>query len=206
MGKNDSLVGMSDTAYTGHVLLLMAPTGSGKGTLEKHVFQLYPEVLFAVSCTSRVMRPGEKNGREYYFISREQFAAKIEAGEFLEWAEFGGNLYGTLKAELLHPLQSGQLIINEIELQGIEQIKEIIPAADRTIVYIEAGAWEVLAKRVVERAPISPEELEKRYLRYEHEVASKPHADIVIDNTDGNLENAKRAFAEVVQNILKTLP
>lgn len=187
--------------YTGHVLLVMGPMGSGKGTLEQHAFSVYPDMLFAVSCTSRAMRPGEENGKEYHFITRTEFEEKITAGDFLEWAEFGGNLYGTLKSELLTPLFNSQLILNEIELQGIEQIKKLIPAENRTIVYIESGDWTVLAERALARAPMSPEELEKRRERYAHEVAAKPYADIVIDNTDGNLESAKSAFVQVVADI-----
>jgi len=180
----------------------MAPMGSGKGTLLRHVFDLYPELLFSVSVTSRALRPGEKEGKDYYYVSREEFEAKVAQGDFLEWAEFGGNLYGTLKSELLSPLENGQLIINEIELQGIEQIKQLIPAENRTIVYIEAGDWEALVNRVIKRAPMDPVEMKKRHERYTHEIAAKPYADIVIDNTDGNLESAKEAFAAVVHNIL----
>ena len=130
---------------------------------------------------------------------------RVAMGDFIEWAEFGGNVYGTLNSELLGPLENGQLIINEIELQGIEQIKKLIPPENRTIVYIEAGDWDVLANRAMERAPMDPIELERRRDRYRHEVAAKPYADIVIDNTDGNLENAKQAFANVAANILAKL-
>lgn len=196
---------MNASPYTGHVLLIMAPMGSGKGTLQQYVLERHPEILFAVSCTSRAMRPGEVEGREYHFITKEQFQAKIEAGDFLEWAEFGGNLYGTLKSELLTPMETGRLIFNEIELQGIEQIIELIPEANRTIIYIEAGDWEVLKARALTRAPMDEAELQKRYDRYLHEIAAKPLADIVIDNTDGNLDTAKQAFERVVADILATL-
>ncbi len=196
---------MEADSYTGHVLLVMAPMGSGKGTLERYAFAHFPELLFAVSCTTRQPRPGETDGQEYHFITRTAFEQKIENEEFLEWAEFGGNLYGTLKSELLTPLVNGQLILNEIELQGIEQIKELIPAANRTIVYIEAGEWTDLVNRALARAPMSPAELEKRRERYAHEVAAKPYADIVIDNRDGKLESAQAAFVAVIEDIYRTI-
>lgn len=190
---------MTDThLYKGHVLLVMAPMGGGKGTLERAAFAAYPELLFSVSCTTRAPRDGEVDGREYFFISRDEFESRVAVGEFLEWAEFGGNLYGTLKSQLLQPLEAGKLIINEIELQGIEQIKELIPAANRTIVYIDAGDWEVLRARALARGPMSEEELEKRHERYLHEVKAKPHADVVINNADGNLEQATQHFLQVV--------
>jgi len=196
---------MEAMEYSGHVLLVMGGMGSGKGTLERYAFATFPQVLYAVSCTTRDPRPGEEHGKEYYFITRDVFQGKIDNGEFLEWAEFGGNLYGTLKSELLTPLVNGQLIINEIELQGIEQIKQLIPAEYRTIVYIEAGDWTDLVNRALARAPMSPEELEKRRDRYAHEVAAKPYADIVIDNTDGKLESAQEAFVSVIEEILTTI-
>lgn len=196
---------MDSANYTGHVLLLMAPMGSGKGTLERYAFAQFPDLLFSVSCTTRDPRPGEQNGIEYHFISRDVFMEKVAAGEFLEWAEFGGNLYGTLKSELLTPLVNGQLILNEIELQGIEQIKKLIPPENRTIVYIDAGDWTDLVSRALARAPMSPEELEKRRERYAHEVAAKPYADIVIDNRDGKLQDAQDAFVAIIEDIYKSI-
>ena len=189
--------------YKGHVILVMAPTGSGKGTLERHAFTTFSELKFAVSCTSRAIRPSELEGREYYFVTREQFEAKKNDGDFLEWAEFGGNLYGTLKSELLAPLVHGDVIINEIEIQGIDQIKEIIPRENYTIIYIDAGDWEAMERRAKGRAPMSEEEMNLRKQRYEHEVAAKPFADIVIDNRDGKLEDAKKAFIEAIETIFK---
>jgi len=145
------------------------------------------------------------DGREYHFISRGTFEEKIAAGDFLEWAEFGGNLYGTLKQELLDPLYSGKLVINEIELQGVEQLMACIPAAHRTIVYIDAGDWSTLKRRIVARAPMSEAELSKRQQRYEIESQARALADIVIDNTDGKLQDAKRAFAAIIEDCLHNI-
>jgi guanylate kinase len=196
---------MSIQGFTGHVLLIMAPTGSGKGTIEKHILQVFPELLFAVSCTTRTMRPGETQDHEYHFITRDVFQEKISRGDFLEWAEFSGNLYGTLKSELLQPLYTRKVILNEIELQGIQQIKDIVPVEHRTIVYIDAGSWDDLVRRARARAPITDEELALRKMRYDHEVLALPYADVVIDNRDGKLEDAKRALEEVVKDIFQKI-
>lgn len=126
----------------------------------------------------------------------------MEAHEFLEWAEFGGNQYGTLKSEVVERLVDGRVILNEIELQGIEILKDIIPPAHRTIIYIEAGDWETLKARAQSRAPISDEELARRYERYQVEVAAKPYADIVIENGEGQLEDAQAAVATIVNGII----
>lgn len=196
---------MNSQKFTGHVLLIMAPTGSGKGTIEKHVLSFFPELLFSVSCTTRAMRPSEVQDREYHFITKEVFEEKVDKGDFLEWAEFGGNLYGTLKSELLQPLYTGKVILNEIELQGIQQIKNIVPVEHRTIVYIDAGSWDDLVRRAKARAPITDDELALRKIRHDHEVLALPHADVVIDNRDGKLEDAKLRLEQVVKDIFQKI-
>lgn len=190
---------------SGHLILFMAPTGSGKGALEKYLFERFPELQFAVSCTTREPRPGEKHGVNYYYLSREEFQQRIEAGDFLEWAEFSGNLYGTLKSELLDRLYKGQIVLNEIELQGVEALKQLIPKEHRTIIYIEAGGWEELKRRAEARAPISKEHLELRYQRYLLERESKVHADYVVENLDGKLAEAQAELGEIVGNIITSV-
>ncbi len=195
---------MLNDVIKGHLILVMGPTGSGKGTILSHVLAMCPEVYFSVSCTTRVPRPGEVHGRDYYFIDREEFMRRVDAEEFLEWAEFGGNLYGTLKSEVTERLIDGQIIINEIEIQGIEIIKKIISDDHLTTLYIEAGDWETLKARALARAPMSEEELTRRYARYLEEIKTKPYADVVIENTEGKLEDAKAAAVDVVKKIIAT--
>lgn len=188
---------------TGHVILLMGPTGSGKGSLVKHVQEHFSDLYFTVSCTTREQRPGEVDGVSYYFISPEEFDQRVAKGLFLEWAEFSGNKYGTLKSEIVERLENGQVVLNEIELQGIKQLLEIIPQEHRTLVYIEAGSWEALKARALARAPMSEEHLELRYQRYLEEVKMKPYADVVIRNEDGQLEEAKKQMETLVQKIFE---
>ena len=190
---------------TGHLLLVMAPTGSGKGSLIAHAQQQFPKLVQTVSCTTREKRPAEKDGVDYYFISRPEFVGKINGEEFLEWAEFSGNLYGTLKSELVDRLQRGEIVICEIELQGILQLMNMVPKEHRTLVYIEAGNWEVMKNRALARAPISEEHLALRYERYLHEKASKEYADIIINNVDGKLQDSKEHMSRIVQTIITAL-
>ena len=196
---------MEASEANGHIILLMGPMGSGKGTLVKHVKERFPELQFAVSCTTRDKRPNETDGVDYHYISMEQFDNKISNHDFLEWAEFSGNKYGTLKSEIIDRMKSGQVILNEIELQGIKQLIEIIPEKNRTLVYLEAGEWEALKSRALARAPISDEHLELRYQRYLEEVKMKPYADIVIENKDGDFDQAKQEFADVVEEIFNSI-
>ncbi len=189
---------------SGHVVIVMAPMGSGKGTLIKHIQTLYPDIYTTVSCTTRDKRPGEVHGKEYYFITSEEFDKKIAAGEFLEWAHFGLNRYGTLKSEIIPRLQEGQVVITEIELQGVEQLLAILPRSDITVVFIDAGGWETMKERAQMRAPMSEEELQKRYERYLVEIKAKDKADIIINNS-GSVDIAKKeieaVFKEIYSNV-----
>jgi guanylate kinase len=180
----------------------MAPMGSGKGTLVKHIQGLYPDIHTTVSCTTRDMRPGEIDGKDYYFISSATFDEKITAGDFLEWAHFGLNRYGTLKSEILPRLDRGEIVIAEIELQGVEQLIQLLPRELITIVFIDAGGWETMKRRAEARAPIATDELKKRYERYLVEVKAKDIADIIIDNS-GDVDLAKKQIETVFKNVYK---
>jgi guanylate kinase len=186
----------------GHLVLIMAPTGSGKGMLIAHAQKLFPQIVTTVSCTTREKRPAEQEGVDYYYISREAFTTKIENGAFIEWAEFSGNLYGTLKSELIERLEKGQIVICEIELQGVLQLMNIIPKENRTLVYIDAGDWETLKARAQARAPISEEHLALRYERYLHEKAAQAYADKVIINQDGKIDDAKTQMVAIIESIV----
>lgn len=186
----------------GHLILIMAPSGSGKGVLIEHLRTTFPELHSAISCTTRDPRPNEREGDTYYFTDRATFKRKIEHGDFVEWAEFSGNLYGMLKSEVLEPMRRGRVVLREIELQGILSIREIVPEENRTIIYIDAGDWDALARRITARAPISHEHLALRKERYDAESKWKAYADVIISNTDGRLEDAKRDIAACVSDIL----
>lgn len=188
---------MDETAIQGHVVVVMAPMGSGKGTLIRHAKRHYPALQETVSCTSRPKRPKEVAGVDYHFLSPKEFEQRIAAGDFLEWAEFAGNKYGTLKEEILPRITACQVVIVEIELQGVEQLLTLLPREHLTICYIEAGGWDVLKGRALARAPMSEAELQQRYERFLHEQQAKPLADVIIDNA-GSLEVAQAAFLQVI--------
>lgn len=186
----------------GKLIIIMGPTGSGKGTLEQHVLSLYPQIIIPITATTRAPRPGEENGKHYHFFTREEFEQKRDEGFFLETATYGTNYYGTPKHEVLPHLENGELVLLEIEVQGVRQIRHMLPKNQLIIVYIEAGSWEDMERRVRERAPISDEELEKRRQRYDDELTFKPEVDVVIDNQEGKLEDAKKQFADLIQSAL----
>jgi guanylate kinase len=194
-----------NTLQTGHLVLIMAPTGSGKGTLIQDVIAQFPQVTRLVSCTTRMQRPQEIADIDYHFISRALFEEKIANGEFIEWAEFGGNLYGTLRSELFARLEHGEIVINEIDLQGVKQLMDIVPEDHRTVIYIDAGDWESLVERVRKRAPISDQELALRHERFLEEVAFKESVDHIIYNGDGELAIALTQMRAIMQGIIHNM-
>lgn len=196
---------MDPSSLSGHLVAIMAPSGSGKSILIRYLRETLPRLKFAVSCTTREPRPDEKEGETYYFVSQAVFEQKIRDGAFLEWAEFSGNRYGTLVSEIVKPMKEGRVVVREAELQGILAIREIIPSPNRTIVYIDAGPWDVLEKRIVSRAPISPEHLALRRERYVEELKWRNFADVIIENVPGRLEETKEALRVFVAGVLERI-
>ena len=188
---------------TGHLILFVGTPGSGKGVLREYARSVFPHLHFAVSCTTRAQRPGEINGRDYFFISRDEFQTRINEGSFLEWIEQdGGNLYGTLKSEILEPIARGDIVVREVEVRGVRAIKELVPKENLIVIFIEADTWDVLERRIQERAPISTEELALRKERYEQERLFMPEADMVVQNYDGKLDEAHRQLKAAIEHII----
>lgn len=186
----------------GTYILVVGPTGSGKNTLIQAAREAIPGLAFAVSATTRAKREGEVDGVNYYFLTREEFARRADAGEFLEWAEYGGNLYGTLRAEVEPKLAEGALILSDIELQGVRQIMQNLPQEERLTIFIDAGPWEELVERIRARAPMTPEELARRHAHYDLEMAFKDEADFVVSNRAGERESAAANFIKILKDRL----
>lgn len=185
----------------GTYILVVGPTGSGKNTLIAAAREAIPGLAYAVSATTRPMRDGEVDGMSYHFLTREEFMRRVEADEFLEWAEYGGNCYGTLRSEIESYLAKGEVILSDIEVQGVRLVREKLPREEYAVIYVDAGPWEELVPRILARAPMSDEDLEKRHARYADEASFKPEADYVVENRDGGLEEAVRSFVAVIETI-----
>jgi guanylate kinase len=185
----------------GKFILVLGPTGSGKSVLIAYIKETFPEITYPHTYTTRPKRPVAENPA-YQFLSVEEFEAKKDAGEFLEWARFGENYYSTSKTEVLDALTQGKVLLKEMELQGVRQTLEILPREQLVTIYIDAGSWEELERRVRARAPIGEEELAKRKQRYEDEVTFQGTADYVVQNLPGKLEDAKEAIKKIILGIL----
>lgn len=195
---------MEKSDITGHLLLVMAPSGSGKKSIIDSVLAKHRDIYFAKTYTTRTIRQGVEENPLYMFTSREHFEEMIQNGDLIEYAEYSGNYYGTPKTEIIEPLQSGKMVFKEMELQGVQQMQKLVPPEKRTVIYIDAGDWENLEKRIKERAPITDEELKMRKQRYEAESASKNEADIIILNHDGQLNAAIEHMEHIVSGIVKS--
>lgn len=166
----------------GKLIVLTGPSGVGKGTLMQTLLQRHPELYYSVSVTTRSPRSGEINGKNYYFISRSQFEQLVAQGEFLEWAEFAGNYYGTPRAAVLEHIQSGTLVVLEIELEGARQIRASYPNA--LSIFILPPSFSELENRIRGRGQDSEEAIARRLGRAHTEIQAADEFDIQIVNDD----------------------
>jgi guanylate kinase len=176
----------------GEVLVITGPSGVGKGTLIRLLLDRFPRMALSVSATTRAKRPGEQDGVDYRFLSREEFDRRVEAGEFLEWAEYAGNRYGTLKSELE---RDADPLVLEIEVQGARQVRERLPEA--VSVFIAPPSEEALRTRLVGRGSDAPEQIEQRLAVAREEMAAREEFDHVVvnDDLDAAVQDLERLVA-----------
>jgi guanylate kinase len=153
------------------VFVITGPSGVGKGTLIAKLLAAVPELVLSVSATTREPRPGEVEGRDYYFLSPEEFQRRVEAGEFLEHATYSGNRYGTLRSEVDRRLAGGRSVVLEIEVQGARQIRDSVPEAVQ--VFIAPPDLEALRERLAARATDSSEQIEARLRTAKRELEAR---------------------------------
>jgi len=167
----------------GRLIVVTGPSGVGKGTLLRKLLARYPDrLLFSISATTRSPRTGEEHGREYFFWSRAEFEQKRDAGEFLEWAEYAGNLYGTPRPPIDQAIALGQIVLLEIELEGARQVAQSFPTAKR--IFIAPPSMEILEDRLRQRSTDSDEQISKRLHHAKLEVAAAHEFNITIVNDD----------------------
>ncbi|MBU0728390.1 MAG: guanylate kinase [Proteobacteria bacterium] len=168
------------TPNQGNLIIITAPSGTGKTTLLKKTFASLPEIAFSVSHTTRLARKGEKNGTDYFFIDHETFLAMREQNEFLEWAEVHGNFYGTSRQKVHEQLARGIDIVLDIDVQGASQITA---SEKNTIsIFIVPPSWEELEKRLTNRASDTPETIALRLANARREILELDKFDHVIVN------------------------
>lgn len=170
------------------LFVISGSSGVGKGTVIKRFLEKNPDFKLSVSCTTRAKRPGEEHGVNYYYLTREEFMQSVERGEFLEWAEFSGNCYGTSKKFVEQGLKNDENLLLEIDTQGALQVKEKMDNA--VLIFIMPPSFEELEKRLRGRGTETEDAIQKRLntVKAEMENAKHFHYNVVNDEIDRAVE------------------
>ncbi len=169
-------------AKRGKLYVISGPSGVGKGTLVSKLLELRDDVALSVSATTRSPRPGEVDGKNYFFLTKEKFKDLIDADGFIEWAEYASNFYGTPLDFVEEQLAAGKNVILEIEVQGAFQVKEKLP--DATLIFIEPPSMDELERRIIGRGTESEDVIESRMRTARVEMERKMEYDITVMNDD----------------------
>ena len=164
------------------LIIITGPSGVGKGTVVKELLDRDRDIWLSISATTRNPRIGEKDGENYYFISAERFKDMIDKKEFLEWAQFAGNYYGTPLSTVHEKIEKGVIVLFEIEVEGAKQIKEKFPEA--LSIFLLPPSKEELEKRIRNRGTEKEDAINRRLSRAKYEIASSHKFDFVLTNYD----------------------
>ena len=175
-------------------IILSAPSGGGKTTIAKALLAGRSDLGYSVSCTTRSPREGEKQGKDYYFLSRTEFLSKREKGDFAESAEVHGNLYGTLRSEVMRVLGTGKHVLMDIDVQGAAQFTKVFPQS--VTIFILPPSAEVLLDRLRKRQTESPQQLADRLQSSLQELQSVDEYEYVVVND--NLDGAIRRIGAII--------
>ncbi len=181
----------------GRLIVVSGPSGAGKSTLIRAALDAVPPLAYSVSATTREPRPGEVDGRDYVFLTREEFERWIDEDRFLEWAEYSGNLYGTPEQKVEEFLDDGRSVILEIELQGARQVRRKRP--DASMVFVRAPSLYETRRRLTGRATETEEARETRLATAAEEVAARDEFDYEVVN--GDRERARKDMIEIMESI-----
>ncbi|NDG74217.1 MAG: guanylate kinase [Synechococcaceae bacterium WB8_1B_136] len=169
-------------APAGRLFLITGPSGVGKGTLVQALLERHPQIWLSISATTRAPRAGEEEGRHYFFLDREAFAATVAQGGLLEWAEFAGNCYGTPRQPVEAQLAAGRPVLLEIELEGARQVRKSFPSGFQ--IFVEPPSFEELERRIRGRGTDSEEAITRRLARARVELEAAAEFDALLVNGD----------------------
>lgn len=184
----------------GKAILFSAPSGCGKTTIIKELMQYFDCFDFSISATSRKPRGEEVDGKDYYFLSHDDFKARVDKGDFLEWEEvYQGTCYGTLKSEVERIWNNGKVIVFDVDVNGGKNIKRYF-GNDALSVFVMPPSIEVLEQRLRSRGTDSEEAIVKRLGRSAEELKQAPHFDVTIVNDD--LQRAVNEAKQIIEKFI----
>ena len=178
----------------GNLIIISAPSGTGKTTILKEIIPHLQGLIFSVSHTTRAPRTGEENGKDYHFVSKEQFLDRRDQGGFLEWAEVHGNYYGTSKKDVEAMLEDGLDVFLDIDIQGAQQVRQASP--DAVSIFISPPSWQEQEKRLTGRGTDSMETIQLRLKNAKAEMKDIGLYDYVVMNDD--LDTAARMLESII--------
>jgi guanylate kinase len=183
-------IGASSDHRAGVFFVLSGPAGSGKTALMAALRDLEPEIRYCITATTRPPRPGERDGVDYYFLSREEFLERVDRGDFLEYAEVppsGGNLYGSPRQQVIDALAEGRDVLLQVDVQGARSVRALMPA---TTIFLCPPDVETLRRRLISRGTERTADMERRLANAEVELCRADEFDYTVVNADGRLDDA----------------
>ncbi|AIL97000.1 guanylate kinase [Corynebacterium ureicelerivorans] len=188
---------MSGVTPRGRLVVLAGPSAVGKSTVVSRLRETVPDLYFSVSMTTRAPRPGEVDGKDYFFVTPEAFQGRIDRGEMLEWADIHGGLQrsGTPAGPVQEAMGVGRPVLVEVDLVGARNIKRLMPEA-RTV-FLAPPSWDVLVQRLTGRGTETPEVIERRLTTAREELDAQGEFDVVVVNDD--VDVAVRSIADILQ-------
>jgi guanylate kinase len=188
------------TQSANKIIIVTAPSGAGKTSITRHLLQYFPQLAFSVSAATRQARSNEQHGKDYYFISEEEFQKKIQANEFVEWEMvYEGRYYGTLKSELDRIWSDGKIPVLDVDVKGAIHVQGQYPNTTLSI-FIQPPSIDELKRRLISRGTESPESLMARVNKAAYEITFNHSFNEVIVNDD--LEKAKKEAERIVQQFI----
>ena len=183
----------------GKVFVITGPSGVGKGTLIDRLLEQVPELELSISATTRQPRPGEVDGRDYHFLSPEEFRRRLEAGEFLEHASYSGNHYGTLRSEVERRIEKCNSVVLEIEVQGARQVRDAL-GDNAVLIFIAPPDESVLRERLEGRGTDSAEDIKQRLRTAEVELGAR--SEFALEVVNDEVQKASSELEKLVRDQL----
>ncbi len=181
------------------LIVICAPSGTGKSTLLERLKAAHPELRWSVSCTTRPIRPGERDGVDYHYISKDDFEARIARADFIEWARVHSNYYGTSKSFVDQGLARGEAMLFDLDVQGADAIKKIYGAC-AAVIFIQPPSLEELERRLRGRGTDAPQVIEERLKNARLEIQRARDYDFLVTNDD-----VDRAYGELAAIVGRSL-